>query len=320
MADSAQLEMLKRDVGQWNTWREEYPRLKPDLYQADLYGVDLSLARLDDADLRESTLYRANLTGADLTDADLRNAKLGEANLLKTILFHADLREADLSLARMVETDLREAQLAGSIVYGVAAWDVKLEGADQTNLIITRPYFDEPVITVDRLEVAQFIYLLLNNKSIRDVIDTVTTKAVLILGRFTPERKGILDALRERLRALNYLPIIFDFESSARRDLSETISTLAHMARFIIADITDAKSVPQELQRIVPLLPSVPVQPLILDSQHEYALFRDLTVYPWVLPLVRYETRDHLLASLEAKIITPAIEKWNELQRTRNSA
>ena len=39
-------------------------------------------------------------------------------------------------------------------------------------------------------------YLLLNNEEIRHVIDTITSKVVLILGRFMPERKAILDAIR----------------------------------------------------------------------------------------------------------------------------
>jgi hypothetical protein len=30
---------------------------------------------------------------------------------------------------------------------------------------------------------------MLNNQKVRDVIDTITSKAVLILGRFTDERK-----------------------------------------------------------------------------------------------------------------------------------
>jgi hypothetical protein len=32
------------------------------------------------------------------------------------------------------------------------------------------------------------------------VIDAITSKLVLILGRFTPERKTILDAIRDELR------------------------------------------------------------------------------------------------------------------------
>jgi hypothetical protein len=39
---------------------------------------------------------------------------------------------------------------------------------------------DESVIQLDNLEVAQFIYLLLNNEKIRDMIDTLGKKAVLI--------------------------------------------------------------------------------------------------------------------------------------------
>jgi hypothetical protein len=73
-----------------------------------------------------------------------------------------------------------------------------LQGAKQQNLIITP--VNEPEITVDNIEVAQFIYLLLHNQKIRDVINTITSKAVLILGRFTDERKAVLDALREELR------------------------------------------------------------------------------------------------------------------------
>jgi hypothetical protein len=47
--------------------------------------------------------------------------------------------------------------------------------------------------------------LLLHNQKVRDVIDTITSKVVLILGRFTDERKAVLDALREELRKRNYL-------------------------------------------------------------------------------------------------------------------
>ena len=185
------------------------------------------------------------------------------------------------------------------------------QGAQQSNLIITPRH--EPRITADNLEVAQFIYLLLHNEKIRAVIDTIASKAVLILGRFTPERKPVLDAIRDELRCRNYLPIVFDFEKPASRDLTETISTLAHMARFIIADLTEARSIPQELQRIVPDLPSVPVQPVLQASAEEYSMFEHFTRYPWVLETYRSESLDEVIASLSEKVIAPAELKANEL-------
>jgi hypothetical protein len=72
----------------------------------------------------------------------------------------------------------------------------------QQNLFITDRY--QPVITVDNIKVAQFIYLLLNSQEIREVIDTITSKAVLILGRFSDERKPVLDAIRDELRKHDY--------------------------------------------------------------------------------------------------------------------
>jgi hypothetical protein len=76
---------------------------------------------------------------------------------------------------RLMVTNLEGANLTGCSVYGISAWDVNLAGAQQSDLVITRP--DEPVITVDNLEVAQFIYLLLHNEKIREVIDTIGKKA-----------------------------------------------------------------------------------------------------------------------------------------------
>lgn len=129
------------------------------------------------------------------------------------------------------------------MVYGASVWDKKVdEGTKQQNLVIT--HIDEPVITVDNMKVARFIYLLLNNQEIREVIDTITSKAVLILGRFSKERKPVLDALRDALRSRDFLLIVFDFERPKGRDFAETIMTLAGMSCFVIADITNPKSVP----------------------------------------------------------------------------
>ena len=210
-----------------------------------------------------------------------------------------------------MDTDLTGADLTGCRIYGVSAWGLKLEGAKQQNLVITPA--DEPEITVDNIEVAQFIYLMLNNQKIRDVIDTITSKAVLILGRFTDERKAVLDALREELRKRNYLPILFDFAVPATRDITETVSLLARMARFVVADITDARSIPQELAVIVPDLPSVPVQPLLLEGSDEYGMFEHFKRYPWVLETYRYPSSERLIADLGERVIGPA-EKWRSVR------
>jgi uncharacterized protein YjbI with pentapeptide repeats len=308
MANPEHLAKLKEGVEAWNQWRKENPDVEPDLSQAFLQEADLS-----EADLRY-----ANLKGADLDRVNLRGAKLSGANLEWADLYDADLRGADLggadlSYATLVRTILDRANLTGCSVYGISAWDVRLEGATQSNLVITPK--DESVIQVDNLEVAQFVYLLLNNERIRSVIDTITSKVVLILGRFTAKRKGIQDAIRVELRMRNYLPILFDFQKPKSKDLTGTVTTLANMARFIIADVTDPSSVPYELGRIVPNT-KVPVQAIILDGQRPFAMFTDLRDYSWVLPPYKYKSKEQLLAKFN-DVINPAEAKVQELRDRR---
>jgi len=285
---------------------------RADLNKACLMGAQLNGTKLNRAILNKAYLIGAQLNGADLIKAKLIDADLNGANLSRANLIEAELTGADLRGASLLETNLSGAVLSGCKIYGISAWGVKLEGAKQDNLVITPA--NQPTITVDNLEVAQFIYLLLNNEKIRDVIDTITSKTVLILGRFTDSRKPILEALKKELRLRDYLPILFDFEKASNRDIAETVSTLAHMARFVIADITEAKSVPAELERFVPKLPSVPVQPVILSSDYDYALFEGIKRYPWVLPVCSYDDQAKLIESIKEKIIEPAEEKVNELK------
>jgi uncharacterized protein YjbI with pentapeptide repeats len=216
MANDQHVAVLKKGVDAWNAWRGENPDIHPDLGGANLIGADLFKANLSGANLFRAYLGEANLIGANLFKADVSGANLIGANLSKANLSGANfiwanliwanlsganLSGANLAGATIVETDLTGADLSGCCVHGVSAWGLKLEGAKQQNLIITNPGENEPVITVDNIEVAQFIYLLLHNQKVRDVIDTITSKVVLILGRFTEERKAVLDALQHPARA-----------------------------------------------------------------------------------------------------------------------
>jgi hypothetical protein len=188
-------------------------------------------------------------------------------------------------------------------VYGTSVWDVRLAGAAQVGLRITP---EGEAITVDDLEIAQFVYLLLNNAKLRSVIDTLTAKTVLILGRFTPERKAVLDAMRDALGKRDLVPIVYDFDGPGSRDITETVRTLAHLSRFIIADLTDPRSVPQELMAVVPTLPSVPVQPIIQADQEPWSMFADLRRYPWVLVPYRYASAESLIDAFDAYVLIPA--------------
>src|SRR6516225_6105020 len=81
---------------------------------------------------------------------------------------------------------------------------------------------------------------------------------------------------------------------------------------FIIADLTDARSVLQELQTIVPGLPSVAVRLLIKKSAHEYGMLDYIRAYRSVVEKTyEYESMEELIASIKVNIIGPAEAKVN---------
>jgi hypothetical protein len=156
-----------------------------------------------------------------------------KANLDRALLCGALLYGATLSEDSLVDADIRRADFAGCLIYGVSAWGLKLsDETKQRNLIVTR--WDEPEIAVDNIEVAQFVYLLLHNAKIREVIDTVGKKGVLLLGRFTEGRIAVLERLRKELRNRNFLPIVFNFDKPETMGFTETVRLLAGTSRFVI--------------------------------------------------------------------------------------
>jgi Pentapeptide repeats (8 copies) len=296
------------------------------LRNADFSAAILSRVNFADADLRRAymsgaQLQGANLRRADLRDAKLRGASLRGANLSDAYLNGADLSGADLSEAILVRTHLKNATVCDCRIYGAATWDLRLDGTTQANLCITPAGAAE--IMVDNLEVAQFLYLMMQNGKIQHIIDATTSRVVLILGRFSDEdRKSVLDALREALgkNPYNYVPVLFDFDPSMGRNIVETIRLLAGMARFIVADLTAPAMVRVELALIVPDLPSLPIQPLLHADATEFVELDDhLRRYPWVLPPFRYSDVAELIAALSEHVVGPAEAKAAELRRTAHS-
>ncbi len=290
------------------------------LHNAHLAGADLTTsdfrgAEFIKADLKGANLNQAFLVSADFTDADLTSAQLFRTDLADAKLVRTNLTDADLGFARLIDTDLQDAKLVNCSIHGISAWGVNLEGATQSNLVITSSE-EWSRVTVDHLDVAQFVYLLLTNSKLRDVINTVANKAVLILGRFT-ERKALLDAISGKLKDMGYVPIIFDFEKPLDRDFTETIKVLAGMSLFIIADITNPKSAPLELQATVPDY-QVPFVPIIQQGQVPFSMFDDLPrKYSWVLDVLEYGSQEALLSTFEEKVVNRALAKHDELRELK---
>jgi uncharacterized protein YjbI with pentapeptide repeats len=298
--------------------------IEADVCGVDLSGADLSRANLREADfkgskliganLTEATLYKADFSWVDLSGgADLGGADLREASLTRANLRGANISAADLSAAILVETDLTGADLTRCRIYGVSAWRIKLSAdTRQRDLVITPE--DEPEITVDNIEVAQFVYLLLHNAKIRDVIDTIGKKGVLLLGRFTEGRIAVLERLRAELRERGYLPIVFNFDKPETKDFTETVRLLAGLARFVIADITNPKSTPLELQATVPQI-MIPFLPIIEEGEKPFAMLADLWIKhrDWVFEPLYYSSLDKLVGALDQEIIGPAEVRFDEL-------
>lgn len=140
------------------------------------------------------------------------------------------------------------------------------------------------------------------------MLSDIAERSVLILGRFSDTRKAVLDALRTALATppRQYVPLLFDFEKPGDRDLIESIVRYASVSRFVIADLSDPRSIPAELQAIVPQFVSLPVVPIIEETQREYAVSDHILRRESVKPVVRYRDVPDLLAILDKRILGPA--------------
>jgi uncharacterized protein YjbI with pentapeptide repeats len=299
--------------------------LEADLSRADLRSARLPSAILDYANLRRVKANGAEMDGCHfdssvLAEADFTGCSLGGVQLSAADLTSANLRNCNLIYGTLVRTRVEGTVLTGSWVYGVSTWDLEGNPKDQTGLVIsgTRnealmqgPEQQGPSqagarITVDNIEIAQFVNLLLGKPRIREAIDAITSRVVLVLGRFIPDRKDVLDALRAELRRQGLVALIFDFEAPTSRDLTETVTTLALLSRLVVADLTDPRSIPQELAQIVPNMPSVSIVPILQEGQEEYGMFEHFSRYPWVLPVRHYSDSSELISHIQDWIIAPA--------------
>ena len=311
----------------WNEWRREHSVHAPILVNAELddldfSGFDLSYANLTGTKMRGCGLRGTNFHHAILSATELRGADFTKANLCATDLYQAKAPGAtfidtNLQGVHLVETDLEDATLINCTVYGLSAWDVKGTPKEQRDFRVKFRRLSatsvdpdgrvEDEVTVDDLEMAHFTYSALHNSQISRAISAAGRKTVLLLGRFKdPSRRAVLDALRDRLRAEHYIPMIFDFERPGERDLIETIKLLAGLSLFVIADISDPRSTPQELEAIAPSF-QVPIVTIVQEPESEFSTFIGLMKYSWVFVPLQYDTVSNLMAGFKSAILEPAL-------------
>lgn len=258
-----------------------------DFSGASMQWSDLCFASFFNCNFNDAVLGVSRIGSAVFNNCTFINSELRYVTAEDTQFINCQLINTGFKNADFVGTDFSGSIIENCHIYGISSWDLKTDGVKSRNLVISKDEHEK--ISVDDMEVAQFIYLLLSNEKLRNVIDTFTTKVVLILGRFTDERKFILDQIKDLLRGKGYVPILFDFEGPTNRNISETVLTISSLSAFVIADITSPRSIPQELQIILPQLPSLLVQPIIEKNEEPYGMFYDHFQRPSLLELIRYE-------------------------------
>jgi uncharacterized protein YjbI with pentapeptide repeats len=105
-------------------------------------GINLSEAKIADADLNDADLSNAKLNGADLTGAGLTGANLTGASLAGAYLTGASLAGAKLTGAILIGANLTGANLTGANLTGAKLTGANLSYADLTRADLEQQHLD----------------------------------------------------------------------------------------------------------------------------------------------------------------------------------
>ncbi len=233
--------------------------------------------------------------------------------LERTNLRQARLANANLCFATLLKTNLEGAVLDNCAVYGTSLWEVNLADSRQRDLDIMPA--QQPVLSVDSLQTAQLVGMLLHHEKARYEVFSITLNTVLVIGRFPPERKPVLEAVKEALRRGDYSPLVLDFHLPGSGDKNEIVKTLGRMSRFVVADLTGDKRIAETLDAVVHFLPSIPIQPIGQEGKELGLGEGHFHKYRWVLPFWRFADASDLVAKIEREVIAPAEQKAAEIRQ-----
>ncbi len=279
----------------------------------NLTGVDINRAFAEGLNMQNAVLKNVNFEEGDFSRANFNNSKFINCKFNKTILTDAffngsTFHNCNLNRVNLTNADFCVKEITETVVYGISAWDLKTsEISIQSKLVIEKTYglYSEIIaegripLMVDNIELAQFIYYLSNHKKLRDTINILNNRGVLLLGKFKDGGLERLYKLRDWFSDQNYLPMIFDFDRPSSLDYTETIVTLSGLSKLVVADLS-GNSVPQELHAILTNF----VKPVIVyHDKVAYSMLKDLKRKNTYFHDIKFDgTAKNLLTLLPSKL------------------
>lgn len=246
------------------------------IYNAFAEGLNLQNSKIIDCIFEEGDFSRANFSNTEFVNTRFNKTILTDAYFDGASFINCNLNRINITNANFCLKEIKE-----TVVYGVSAWDLKTcDEMKQSKLIIERTYglYSDIIaegripLMADNIELAQFIYYLSNHKKMRDVLNILNAKGILLLGQFKDGGLDRLYKLHDWLKEKNYMPMIFDFDRPVSMDYTETVITMAGLSKIIIADLSGG-SVPQELHATLTNFQ----KPIIAYSNTgAYSMFKDL--------------------------------------------
>lgn len=262
-------------------------------------------------DFRGATFNSVDIHEGDFSygkfqDCTFENCRFHKTILTKAYFDGATFRNCSLDRSNLAGASFRVKEITETVVYGISAWDLEIdEGSLQSKLVIEQSYqfYSEMIeaghlpLMVDDIELAQFVYYLTNHKKLRNTLDILNQKGVLLLGKFKNGGLERLYHLRDWFSGQNYLPMIFDFERPQAMDYTETVVTMGGLARLVVADLS-GPSVPHELAKIIDDFQ----KPVIGYTDSEpYSMLRDLQRRNPHVAVLKYNgTNEGLITALES--------------------
>lgn len=172
MANEEQLAILRQGVEVWNEWRKKNYRVKVDLSEAKLSGLNLreidfgqvclNGARLNNAYLREATLIDVEMKEVFLKDAYLGysiiwNANLEGSDLRECIFYGSTLSNVNLKQANMGSANFDNTFLNKVDMSGASLVNTTMRNTSMTDLNIDHAYLKGAVLANNNLRNVQGI-------------------------------------------------------------------------------------------------------------------------------------------------------------------